>query len=192
MYKITAIILIIVFYCIYYGKLISQKIIGIQTNQLKNQSRGTERQIGMMMSLATMLAPVAEITAILLNVSAFPIYFRNLGILLAIIGDIIFLLSVVTMGNSWRAGVSKTEKTKLITVGIYRISRNPAFLAFDLVYTGLLLMFFSWWHLLFALFPIIMLHLQIVLVEEPFLHSVFGQEYLNYRKKVCRYLGRKF
>ena len=191
MYKITAFILIIIFYCIYYGKLISQKLIGIRTNQIINQSKGLQHHIGMMMSVATMLAPVAEITAILLDVSAFPTYCRNWGILLAILGDIVFLLSVVTMGNSWRAGVNKTEKTKLITVGIYRISRNPAFLAFDLVYIGILLMFFSWWHLIFALFPIIMLHLQIVLVEEPFLSSVFGQEYLNYRKKVCRYIGRK-
>ena len=192
MYNITAIILIVVFYCIYFGKLISQRIVGIQTNQLKHQSMGIQHQVGMMMALATVLAPAAEMTAILLDGSALPICFRNLGILLAMTGDIIFLLSVVTMGNSWRAGVSKTEKTKLITVGIYRISRNPAFLAFDLVYTGLLLMFFSWWHLLFALFAIMMLHFQIVLVEEPFLPSVFGQEYLDYRKKVCRYLGRKF
>ena len=143
------------------------------------------------MSLATMLAPIAEVLSIVFNVSTLPIFFRTIGILLAITGDILFLLAIVTMKNSWRAGVSKTEKTELITDGIYSISRNPAFLAFDLVYVGLLLMFFSWWHLGFALFAMIMLHLQVVLIEEPFLPSVFGQEYIDYSKKVCRYLGRK-
>ena len=56
---------------------------------------------------------------------------------------------------------------------------------------GMILMFFSWWHLIFAMFAVIMLHLQVVIVEEPFLPSVFDQEYVDYQSKVCRYLGRK-
>ena len=28
-------------------------------------------------------------------------------------------------------------------------------------------------------------------VEEDFLLETFGEEYLNYKKKVCRYIGRK-
>ncbi len=39
----------------------------------------------------------------------------------------------------WRAGVSEKEKTELVTAGIYRWSRNPAFLGFDLLYIGFLL-----------------------------------------------------
>ena len=191
MYRIVASILMFLFYCIYYGKLFSQKMRGIQTNQLKNQGQQIHGKIGIWMSLATLLAPIAEIVSIVFNVSSFPVNVRNFGIFLAVVGDIVFLLSVITMGNSWRAGVSKTENTQLITTGIYRISRNPAFLAFDLVYMGMLFMFFSWWHFIFAMFAIVMLHLQIVLVEEPFLPSVFGQEYLKYQKKVCRYFGRK-
>ena len=34
------------------------------------------------------------------------------------------MISVVTMRDSWRAGVSEKEKTKLVTNGIYQISRN--------------------------------------------------------------------
>ncbi|MEY8492285.1 hypothetical protein AALC16_04655 [Lachnospiraceae bacterium 29-91] len=40
-------------------------------------------------------------------------------------------------------------------------------------------------------FAVIMYHLQIVNVEEDFLLATFGNEYLQYRKKVCRYIGRK-
>ncbi|EKC72198.1 isoprenylcysteine carboxyl methyltransferase family protein, partial [human gut metagenome] len=52
---------------------------------------------------------------------------------MAISGDMVFVISVWTMKDSWRAGVSKTDQTELVTDGIYQISRNPAFLGFDLV-----------------------------------------------------------
>ena len=95
------------------------------------------------------------------------------------------------MQDSWRAGVPKAEKTELVTRGIYQISRNPAFLGFDLVYIGMVMMFFNWGLLVTSIFAIVMLHLQIVNVEENFLMEVFGEEYLEYKEKVCRYLGRK-
>ncbi len=87
--------------------------------------------------------------------------------------------------------VSKAEKTELVTGGIYQISRNPAFLGFDLVYIGMVMMFFNWGLLVTSIFAVVMLHLQIVNVEEDFLMEVFGEEYLEYKEKVCRYLGRK-
>lgn len=46
---------------------------------------------------------------------------------------------VLNMRDSWRVGVSKTDRTELVTSGIYQISRNPAFLGFDLLYIGILL-----------------------------------------------------
>ncbi len=105
--------------------------------------------------------------------------------------EVVFVTSVVTMRDSWRAGVSKTDKTELVTDGIYQISRNPAFLGFDLVYIGILLMFFNPWLLIASVFAMLMFHLQIVNVEEDFLLETFGQEYLAYKKKVNRYIGRK-
>lgn len=96
----------------------------------------------------------------------------------------------LTMKDNWRAGVPETDKTEIVTTGIYSISRNPAFFGFDLVYTGILCMFFNWILLVVSIFTMIMFHLQIVNVEEDFLIAAFGDEYLNYRKKVNRYLGR--
>lgn len=101
------------------------------------------------------------------------------------------IAEVLTMKDSWRAGVSETDKTELVTDGIYQISRNPAFLGFDLVYIGILLLFFNWILVLFSVFAMVMFHLQIVKVEEKFLVSVFGEDYAQYKKTVNRYLGRK-
>ena len=40
------------------------------------------------------------------------------------------------MKDSWQAGIPDKDKTELVTTGIYRFSRNPAFLGFDLMYVG--------------------------------------------------------
>ena len=40
-------------------------------------------------------------------------------------------------------------------------------------------------------FALVFFHLQIVCVEEKFLIETFGNEYLQYKSKVCRYFGRK-
>jgi len=98
---------------------------------------------------------------------------------------------VVAMRDSWRAGVSLRDKTELVTGGIYQISRNPAFLGFDLVYIGMLMMFFNWVLFVITIFAMIMFHLQIVSVEEYFLTETFGNEYIEYKKRVNRYFGRK-
>lgn len=116
---------------------------------------------------------------------------RVMGAVVSATGTIVFIVSVLTMRDSWRAGVSKTDKTELITNGIYQISRNPAFLGFDLLYIGILLMFFNWILCVLTVFAVTMYHLQIVYVEEDFLLDAFGNEYLQYKKKVCRYIGRK-
>lgn len=127
----------------------------------------------------------------MLNTTCFLTPFRICGAVIGALGATVFVTSVVTMRDSWRAGVSKTDKTELVTDGIYQISRNPAFLGFDLVYIGILLMFFNPWLLIASVFAMLMFHLQIVNVEEDFLLETFGQEYLAYKKKVNRYIGRK-
>ena len=96
----------------------------------------------------------------------------------------------MAMRDNWRAGISESEKTKMVTRGIYSVSRNPAFLGFDLMYIGLLLMFFSIVLAVTTFFVILMFHLQIS-QEERFLVSIFGEQYMRYKKTVCRYLGRR-
>ena len=94
------------------------------------------------------------------------------------------------MRDSWRAGIPETDRTEFVSTGIYRYSRNPAFLGFDLMYLGILLLFFNLPLLLFTLWAMVMLHLQI-LQEERYLPTVFGTAYATYQKQVCRYLGRR-
>ena len=143
------------------------------------------------MKAAAVLVFAAGLVSIIIGTSHAPAAVRVLGAVMSAAGTIVFIAAVQTMRDSWRAGVSKTDKTELVTNGIYQISRNPAFLGFDLLYIGTLLMFFNWVLCILTVFAIIMYHLQIVNVEEDFLLAAFGNEYLQYKKKVCRYLGRK-
>ena len=94
------------------------------------------------------------------------------------------------MKDSWRAGIPDKDKTALVTTGIYRCSRNPAFLGFDFMYVGVLLMYGNLLTLGFSVFAMVMLHLQI-LQEERYLVNAFGTPYQEYCRHVFRYLGRK-
>ena len=190
-YQIIAIVILFAFYSGYFIKMIMQKKKGIKTDQMGKGKVGFVKGIEITLKVATYIVPIVEVISIFLGTTVFPIGIRVVGICIGVLGDIVFVISVVTMRDNWRAGVSKTDKTELVTNGIYQISRNPAFLGFDLVYIGILLMFFNWVLLAASAFAALMIHLQIVNVEEDFLLAAFGEEYLEYRKKVCRYIGRR-
>lgn len=98
----------------------------------------------------------------------------------------VFIIAMITMKDNWRAGVDATQKTTMVKSGIYKVSRNPAFLGFDLFYIGITLAFSNPLQAVYLILCIIMFHLQI-LEEEKFLKSVFGQEYINYKNSTGRY-----
>ena len=190
-FQVAGIAIMLVFYGCYFIKMISQHKKGIKTDQIGKEKVGFVKLVEITMKVFTYLVPAVEIVSIILNTSFFAVPVRIVGVLVAVVGVAVFIISVLTMRDSWRAGVSKTDKTELVTKGIYKISRNPAFLGFDLMYLGILLMFFNLVLFEVSLFALLMFHLQIVNVEEEFLLEAFGDEYLRYKKKVCRYIGRK-
>ena len=190
-FQIIAIVILLAFYGCYFTKMILQRKKGIQTNQMGKGKTGLVKRIEITMKIASLLVPAAEFVSIVLDTSPLPLWARIAGAFVGSCGVVVFIFAVVTMRDSWRAGVSETERTELVTIGIYQISRNPAFLGFDLVYIGIVLMFFNWVLLAVSAFAGLMFHLQIVNVEEDFLARTFGEAYLDYRKKVNRYLGRK-
>lgn len=190
-FRVIALVLMAAFYACYYIKLLGQKKKGIKTTQIGNGKTGFVKGIECTMMASTILAVAVELVSIILGTTLLPPWARWLGALIGAVGVTVFITAVITMRDSWRAGVSKSEKTELVTGGIFAISRNPAFLGFDLLYIGILLIFFNWILLGTSIFAALMFHLQIVNVEEDFLLETFGKEYLNYKKQVNRYFGRK-
>lgn len=190
-FQFVAIAILLAFYGCYFVKMCSQKRRGIQTDQIGKGKTGLVRRIEITMKAAAVLVFAVGVVSVFLGTSSGPVLLRLAGAAVSVAGTAVFIAAVVTMRDSWRAGVSPTDRTELVTGGIYQISRNPAFLGFDLLYIGILMMFFNW--ILFAAtaFAILMYHLQIINVEEEFLLAAFGEEYLQYKKRVCRYIGRK-
>lgn len=191
LFQITGILILLTFYGCYFIKMISQRRRGIKTDQLGKGKVGLVRFIEVSMKIISFTVPIVEAASVFLNTHRFLTSVRIIGALIGASGAVIFILSVLTMRDNWRAGVPKSDKTELVTNGIYRISRNPAFLGFDLVYIGVAAMFFNLPLFIVSLFGIVMFHLQIVNVEEDFLLETFGDAYLDYKKKVNRYLGVK-
>jgi protein-S-isoprenylcysteine O-methyltransferase Ste14 len=87
------------------------------------------------------------------------------------------------------AGETKTETpTKLFTHGPYALSRNPMYVAWTLLYLGIALTANAVW--IAVLLPVVAAytHLADVLKEERILQERFGDEYLQYKGRVRRYL----
>ena len=189
-YMWLALAVLAIFYGIYFSKMLVQKRHGIRTHQIGRRKEKTLHTIEMLMGIATLGAPAAQLLSIALGWSCLSANARFTGFCIGMLGNLIFLASVLCMKDSWRAGIPDQDKTALVTTGLYRFSRNPAFLGFDFMYMGVLLMYCNPLTAAFTLFAMVMLHLQI-LQEERYLTGTFGAAYQEYMAQVYRYLGRK-
>jgi protein-S-isoprenylcysteine O-methyltransferase Ste14 len=76
----------------------------------------------------------------------------------------------------------------IVESGPFRFTRNPLYVGLTGIYIGLSLLLNTWWSL-FLLIPVwLVMHFAVVRREEAYLESKFGQNYLNYRGRVRRYL----
>lgn len=78
--------------------------------------------------------------------------------------------------------------TTIVTSGPFRISRNPLYLALNLLFLGLTLAINSYWGLVALVLLLPLMHYGVVLREERYLERKFGESYLHYRGRVRRYL----
>ncbi|MDR2934172.1 MAG: isoprenylcysteine carboxylmethyltransferase family protein [Rickettsiales bacterium] len=179
--QIIALFLIIIFYTAYFVKNLSLILKNIKVNHL---GKGTKPfrtlLIETILKTASIIIVVVQIYSLITNKNQ-----NSIGLFIVALGVITFITSVIHMKKSWRVGISN-EKSKLIKNGIYKFSRNPAFLGFDLMYIGILITFPNWVHFITTVLTIIIFHIQI-LEEEKHLHKVFGKEYTDYKKRVGRY-----
>lgn len=76
----------------------------------------------------------------------------------------------------------------LQTTGIYSISRNPMYVSLLFIYTGLSFIFGNWWNILFLPVLIMIIQEYVIKREEKYLGRRFGEQYLDYKTKVRRWL----
>ncbi len=178
----------VAFYGVYLAKQFSQRRQGIRTNQMgRGKKEPRTLTVERLLSVFSVLIVMVEVWSVVLGYSFLPRWCGWIGLALTAIGVVFFTAAVLQMRDSWRAGISPDEKTGLVTSGIYSISRNPAFVGFDLTYIGLLLCFANWLHLIVVVCTVTIFHLQI-LQEERFLLSRNDIDYKPYFNRVRRYL----
>jgi protein-S-isoprenylcysteine O-methyltransferase Ste14 len=110
------------------------------------------------------------------------------GVALISLACLIALLAVIRF-LKFKTHVEPWKPTStIITTGVYRFSRNPIYLAFAIINVGIGFLLNSGW-ILFSVVALIPL-LQVVVIsrEERYLETKFGEDYLQYKRRVRRWI----
>jgi protein-S-isoprenylcysteine O-methyltransferase Ste14 len=111
-----------------------------------------------------------------------------LGIAVAVIGIALVATGRKTMVNHG-TNVNPTQPTTaIVEAGPFRFTRNPLYVGLTLIYVGFSFLLNTWWSLFFLVPVWIVMHNFVVRREEAYLERKFGETYLNYRRRVRRYL----
>lgn len=80
------------------------------------------------------------------------------------------------------------EVTRIVASGPFKYTRNPMYLGLVLLYVGGMLLFRLPWALVLLIPLFLALQFGVILPEEKYLRSKFGEEYLAYQRHVRRWL----
>ena len=118
-----------------------------------------------------------------------------IGGLAVILGNLLFLSGIAVIAIIYlQMKRAKTNiepwkpTTKILDSGFYGFSRNPIYLGLTLMYLGISCFFNSIWFLPFLPIVLIVIHYGVILREEKYLESKFGEDYLDYKKRVRRWI----
>lgn len=144
---------------------------------------------GVLFVVALALAAAAPILELLVDgTSALPLWLPVAGFVVTVTGFAGVLLSQVAMGQSWRIGVDDTDRTALVTTGVFALVRNPIFTAMVTALAGLVLLVPSIASVMALAALVTAVQLQVRIVEEPYLLAVHGRNYTEYAARVGRFI----
>ncbi len=112
---------------------------------------------------------------------------RALGAAMLFGGIFLCFVSQRQLGVSWRIGVEEGAKPGLITSRIYRVSRNPIFLALLVAIAGYALLLPTALSLVLLVGAYVGIRRQVA-VEESYLLLTYGDAYRAYAQRVGRFL----
>jgi protein-S-isoprenylcysteine O-methyltransferase Ste14 len=110
------------------------------------------------------------------------------GVVLVVAGVGGAAISQATMGSSWRGDVDADVRTDLVVHGPFRWVRNPIFSATAVTVTGLALIVPNVVAAAMIVFSVASWHVQVRLVEEPYLRRMHGTIYDTYAERTGRFL----
>jgi len=113
---------------------------------------------------------------------------QKLAAVFIFIGIMFIFPAVLRFLKSKNTLVTVLPANSLQTTGIYAYTRNPMYLGLLFMYTGIAIMLGNWWTFLFIPIVILVVTYAVIRKEEDYLERAFGQAYVDYRKKVRRWV----
>jgi protein-S-isoprenylcysteine O-methyltransferase Ste14 len=113
---------------------------------------------------------------------------KTLGAAFVSAAILLYAVALRHLGASWRFGIDRTAPGPLVTDGIYKSTRHPIYVAFDLLFFGAFLVHGRLIFLVLALVWLPLLH-TFMQREERFLAQVYGDAYRDYCSRVGRYFS---
>jgi protein-S-isoprenylcysteine O-methyltransferase Ste14 len=110
------------------------------------------------------------------------------GAVLIVIGEWIRLAGVSAAGTVTRR--RSREVQRLVTYGIFRWVRNPLYVGNFFIWMGFVVISGVLWFLPIAIVIFAIEYTLIVAYEEGVLESIFGSEYLDYKRTTPRWIPR--
>ena len=114
------------------------------------------------------------------------------GLALIVLGLIVRWISILTLRKYFTVDVSIAHDHRLVTRGIYRLIRHPAYTGSLLSFLGLGLVFSSWVTLIVIFVPMLLAFLYRIRVEEETLVEHFGDEYVQYCRSTKRLIPKVY
>ncbi|MDP2161672.1 MAG: isoprenylcysteine carboxylmethyltransferase family protein [Flavobacterium sp.] len=119
---------------------------------------------------------------------AIPKYMATLGIVIAIIGATIAVLTVFELKTNLTVFPTPTEKAVLLTNGFFRFSRHPIYSGILMFVFGFAFYNYSTYKLLISVFLLFWFYLKSIYEEEQL--SQKFKEYKAYKEKVGRFFPK--
>src|SRR5262245_4383971 len=111
------------------------------------------------------------------------------GIILTVAGYAGTLWCYVAMGDTWRVGINRKEKTALVTRGPYRLVRHPIYLFQVVMLAGVALLLPAPVSFIIFAFHLLCVRMK-ALDEEMYLLTVHGDEYRDYLSRTGRWFPK--
>jgi protein-S-isoprenylcysteine O-methyltransferase Ste14 len=109
------------------------------------------------------------------------------GLALAVLATVLVWRGQEDMSASWRIGMDRSERTKLVTGGLFRFCRNPIYLGLQLALAAFSCLLPGYLSLGLLLLGSVLLQVQARL-EESYLLERHGLDYAEYCARVGRFL----
>src|SRR5438105_7407498 len=111
-----------------------------------------------------------------------------LGALLVFAGIALIVGGFITQKRAGTDPIPFNPSTRIVAHGFYRFSRNPMYLGFALCTFGLAILVDSALMLLALPIGLVLVGRILITREARYLERKFGDEYLNYKRRVRRWL----